>query len=108
MNNSISTQLRQFLVISIGMLIPMYLFSANDNIVEKRGYYDKHIIIAIQQNSLNGNDGRRDAIYDAICCILKNQKITNTLIDFSNSDLPHNFSFNPSTDKISLYSSFPK
>ena len=104
MNNSISTQLRQFLVISIGMLIPMCLFSANDNIVEKRGYYDKHIIIAIQQNSLNGNDGRRDAIYDAICCILKNQKITNTFIDFSNSDLPHNFSFNPTTDKISLYS----
>lgn len=101
-----------FFTLLASAILLQFVFSlevtAKNHSPKERGYFDKHIIIVAQQNNLaNKGDKRRDAIYNVLSCILTNKKIEkegNEYIDFVNSDLPHGFSFNPSTDKVSLFS----
>lgn len=114
MKDFITAHLRQFLMLSLGLMIPSCVAFPNENVADERDKCDKHIIIAIQQNSFRQDgdnnkhnplkDGRRDAIYHALCNILKNHPITSAEIDDKLSEIPDSFSFDPLTDRITLFS----
>lgn len=96
----------RILITVIIVLLYNVLAIAGDVTSRNKNYYDKHVIIAVQRNCdyLKVSDGRRDAIYKTLCGILKGNDVKNSRIP--NIKIPKSFSgfsFNPETDKISLF-----
>lgn len=101
MDNS-STHSRRLIMLCLGLALPLSLIFGGIQNVEVQGYYDKHIIIAIDQyRGANTNDANFNGIYKAVVNVLSNKPINTS--EYMQCTTPKGPFFNPGTDEISLF-----
>lgn len=102
MYSTCTTLFWKYLILSFVLLSPIRTFSAEEYTSNSRDYYDKHVIIAVDQyRGVNTKGADYKGIYEALVKILNNQPINNS--DYMQCIIPETFQFDYRKDEASLF-----